>query len=384
MKKFIACLLLGALLGMIPPLLPAQQNQNAQKFEQKIEALRKRILELEKQLQIVENIEKMDLQAKLAEANTKLINAEVDKYERGLRDSNDKWLRNWGIFFLAILSAIGVVFWFWLRSKSDGLIANEVEKSLNGFKEAVDAQDVIKNQLGVLEKQYTASMLEDVIGSFLEDEHYHPEQIKPLREETLLQILDDETCRPELRYKAAEVLGTRKSSRLVSPLLSFLNSLVDSDSGLDLVTKNRGDGVKFLAYIHTPQAYQGLKEFLNRLLTDNPKRKNWFLMETVLSLAEVSAKLDVGDSVPILRKAILHLNPHGEYEALGELARYFDIFNDPAGIKDILTNHVAGEMPNWELERRSIEDKCLELLQKHDPEFVKEWRARKTTDNREA
>ena len=48
---------------------------------------------MEKQLQTVENVEKMDLQAKLADANAKLANTEFGKFERKLRDSNDDWLR---------------------------------------------------------------------------------------------------------------------------------------------------------------------------------------------------------------------------------------------------------------------------------------------------
>ena len=200
----------------------------------------------------------------------------------------------------------------------------------------------------------------------------------------LLQILDDETCRPELRYKAATVLSARKSSQLVSPLLNFLNSQVDLDSGLDLVTKNPGDGIKFLAYIQTPEAYQGLKEFLNRLLTENPKRKNWFLMESILSLAEVSIALNQGDSVPILRKAIPHLNPHGKYKSLGVLIEHFDALNEPEGMKDILINHLASKMPGFESEQKHVGEKCLELLQKHDPQYVAEWRARETSDNSEA
>ena len=141
MKKFIGCLLLGMLLGMMPSPLPAQQNQNAQKLEQKIEALEKRVSELEKQLQTVENVEKMDLQAKLAEANTKLINAEFGKFEGGLRHSNNKWLREWSSWFLgiigvfvAILIGVGAVFWFWLRSRADGFIADEVEKISTGLR----------------------------------------------------------------------------------------------------------------------------------------------------------------------------------------------------------------------------------------------------------
>ena len=76
MQKFIACLLLVASLGIISPLLSAQQNQTAQKSDAEIEVLKKRVSEIEKQLQTVENVEKLDLQAKLAEANTKLADAE--------------------------------------------------------------------------------------------------------------------------------------------------------------------------------------------------------------------------------------------------------------------------------------------------------------------
>ena len=93
MQKFIA-LLFGVLLGMMLSLLPAQQNQSTQRSNPEFEALKKRISELEKQLQIVENVEKLELQAKLVEANTKLANAEFGKFERELRDSNNEWLRN--------------------------------------------------------------------------------------------------------------------------------------------------------------------------------------------------------------------------------------------------------------------------------------------------
>ena len=31
-----------------------------------------------------------------------------------------------------------------------------------------------------------------------------------------------------------------------------------------------------------------------------------------------------------------------------------------------------------------VEDRCLELLQKHDPEFVQEWRTREMTTNSDA
>ena len=393
MRKFIACLLLGMLLGMMLPLLSAQQNQNTQKPNPEIEALKKRVSELEKQLQIVENIEKMDLQAKLAEAKTKLADAEFGKFERKLRDSNDEWLRAWSTWFLVIIGTfvviIGGAFWFWLRSTANKLIADTVEKNLDGFKEAVGQVDILKqqakealeevgtlkNQHRVLEKEHAAAMLEGIIGHDLQDGYHHPEGIKVLREETLLQIFGDETYHLSLRYKAAEVLASRKSPRVVSPMLALLNSVVDADFNIDYSGPRLHDGVKFLAYIHTPEAYQGLKEFLNRLLTENPTRKDWFLEETVLSLADASVKMNIGDSVPLMKRAIPHLKnlEPADLEILRELAEYFDVFNEPEGIKEILINHLEDEIPNMESLQKNVEDKCLELLQKHDPKFVNEW-----------
>ena len=379
MRKFIAFLLLGALLGMILPLLPAQQNQNVQQSDPEIEALKKRILGIEKQLQTVENVEKLDLQAKLAEANAKLANAEFGKFERELKDSNDERMRNWVIFFVAIVSTAGVAFWFVVKS----LIADRVEKNLKGFKAAVDQVEVMKDELRELEKKHVVSVLETIIGYGLQEERYYPEPIKILQEETLLQILDDETCRPAIRYKAAEVLLARKSSQLVSPLLNLLNSLVNSDSDLGLVTNSPEDGVIFLRQIATLEAHQGLEGFLNRLLTEDLKHKDWFLRETVFSLADVSAKLKIGDSVPILKMAIPRLKDlePADLDSLGGLARYFDVFNDPAGIKDILNYHVTGEIPGLESAHNRLENRCLELLRKHDPEFVENWSPRTTADN---
>ena len=366
MRKFIACLLLGLLLGMMSSLLPAQQNQNAQKLEQKIEALEKQLLEMQKQLKSVENVEKMDLQAKLAEANAKLANAEFGKFERELKDSNDERMRNWFILFLAIVSTAGVAFWFVVKS----LIADRIEKNLDGFKKAIEAQDVIKNQLEILEKEYAASMLERTHTFYFTDEHSYSEQVKALSEEALLRVFGDGIYQIEVRYCAAAVLAARKSPRLVSPSLEFLNSFVDSDSAIDLKTKNilRGLVMNVLGCMYTQEAYQGLKGFLNRLLTENLKHKDLFLTWTVFSLGWVSVELDVKDSVPLLKKAIPYLNLknlHQESDNLGNLAENFDKLNEPEGIQEIL-NYVANENSNME----AVKDKCLELLQKYDSEFV--------------
>ena len=386
MRKFIVRLLLGTLLGVIPSLLPAQQNENPQKSDTEFEVLEKRVSELEKQLQTVENVEKMELQAKLADANAKLFNAEFGKFERGLKDSSDEWLRGWSSWFLgvigvfvAIFIGVGAVFWSWLRSRTNQLIAGTVEKNLDGFKEAVNAQDVIKNQVRELKKERAASVLEDFITLFLNEEHHHPEQIKALPEEDLLQVFEDERYGLELKYQAAKVLAVRKSPRLVPSLLVFLNSVIDSELDINLPTGDHlRSYINFFTYIHTPETYPGITKFLNRLLTENPEHEDLFLTETAFLLLWVSFQLDIGDSVPILRRAIPHLKDlQTQQIPLGNLARYFDIFNEPAGIKEILIQHVTDGMPD-------VENRCLELLQKHDPEFVNEWRARETTDNSDA
>ena len=389
MKQFIVCQLLAVLFGMTLPLASAQQNQSLQQLTQEIELLKSKVSELEKQLQIVENVEKMELQAQLAEANTKLLNAEFVKFKRELKDSNDEWLRTWSYWFLGvigffalILLGVSAVFWSWLNSRANQLIADEVRKHLNGFKEALTDLNILKNQLGVLEKEHTVSILQDLRGWFLQDEHGHPEPVKALREETLLEILtdgryDDANLDLQLRYKAVEILAARKSSRLVSPALEILNSVVDSDSHIDFQTENSLCGfINSLARIHTPESYQGLKRFLNRLLTESPKHKDTFLMETVLAFGWAAIELNIRDSVSILKSAMPHLQ-HPGYEDLSKLVEYFDRFNDSAGIKEILTKHVTSGMPE-------VKRQCLDALEKYDPEFAANWRAQHTTDDAES
>ena len=379
MRKISVCVFLGVLIGIIPPLLSAQQNQNTQKLISEIEDLKQRVLELEKQLQIVENVEKLDLQAKLAEANAKLAGAQFGKYERELRDSNDDWLRNWGIFAFTVLAVVGASALAWVKSRTNQLIADAVEKNLGGFKEAVDEQEVIKNQLTVLEKEYAASTLGSYLSVRLDKEEFHPEEIKVLRDETLVPIFGDERYDLRFRYKTAEVLAARRSPRLVSPLLDILNTVVDSDSDVDFQSQDSLRGfMNCLGYIHTQECYEGLTEFLNRLLTENPKHKMLFLTDAVFSLALVSLKLNLGNSVSMLRLAVpqLDVGQHNQ-QALMNLARQFDIFNEPEGIKEMLTSH-GTSLPS------EVIDKCLELLQKHDQVYVEKWRTQNAQDNAES
>ena len=374
MKKFITCLLLGTLLGMIPPPLPAQQNQN-----QEMEALKKRVSELEKQLQTVENIEKLDLQAKLADANAKLANTDFGKFKTELRVDNDDRMRACSYWFFSILGIIVVIsggaIWFLLKS----LIADRVEKNLNGFKAAVEEQNVIKNQLGALEKAHAVSVLKGMFQPAFKPDHPSPEEIKALSEEVLLQVFRDEIYQMKIRLQAVYVSFDRKSHQLVSPFLEFLNSVIDLDSSIVFsMSDDLHTCMNLLRTIHTPDTYQGLTEFLNRLLTANTKQKNYFLVNTISLLADVSVELNMKDSVSILRKAIPHLKDlHQQPEGLKRLVEHFDKFNEPEGIKEILTDHLTSEM----FYLGEVEEKCLELLQKHNPEFVTEWRASETTEN---
>ena len=222
MKKFITYLSLTILFIIGITFSFAQQNQNTQKSDPEVEVLKNRISELESKLQTVESVEKMELAAKLAEANAKLANAEFGKFERELRDSNDEWLRSWGLAFLtilgvfvAILLGVSYVFWFWLRSRADQLIADRVEKSLNGFKKAVDQVNTLKNELRILRKVQAASMLEATFqpdfGSELgypkENEERREVALKELSEETLLDVFGEKKYLLAVRHKAAEVFS---------------------------------------------------------------------------------------------------------------------------------------------------------------------------------
>ena len=369
MKAFIAFLLLTALLGIMFSLSVAQQNQSMQKSDPEIEALKKRISVLESKLQTVENVEKMELAAKLAEAQAKLANAEFGKFERELRDSNDGWLMKWNAFFLGVLAVIGVALWFSVKS----LIADRVEKSLNGFKEAVDQVNILKNQIRVLQKEHAVSVLEHFMHHHPDHEPYYREQTALLPEEALLQVFCDETRYLQLRCKAVEVLADRKSIQLVSPLLEFLNSVVDSDDdwGLDIGTDYCArDLVNSLAQIGTLEAYQGLKEFLNLLLKKDPKYKIWFLTWTAFALADISVELDKSDSVSMLSDTVslLDVGQH-EHDSLKDLAGFFDKFNEPEGIKKILNEFVK----DAETDIEDLEKECLELLKNHDSGFVTNW-----------
>ena len=381
-KKVVVGFLLVFLmmcLGIVVYWLIVEQNRNSQRLDSKIEAFEKRISALEIQPQSLEDVEKIELATKLADANAKLINTEFGKFERELRDSNDKWLFQWTSFFLAIitvtLAIIGVAFWFWVKS----LIADRVEKNLNEFKESVDQLDEIKDQLKVLQTGHAVSILEHFRYYHPGEEPRYREQTSLIPEAALLQVLGDETRDIQLRLKAADVLAYKKSPLLVTPLLKFMHSIVNDDLGYNYhdIRDWGCELIKPLGQIHTRESYQGLKEFLKRLRTEDSVYKHLLLTSTVFTLTKVSVELNKSDSVSILRKSIpdLKVTSHQE-DALINLVEYFDKFNATEGIKEILKHNLADKMSD-------VEIRCLELLKPHDPQFVNDWRERKANTNTE-
>lgn len=358
--------------------LTVKQNRNSQRLDSKIEAFEQRISGLEVPPQSLEDVEKVALATKLADATVRVTNTEFGKFERELRDSNDKWLNTWTTFFIGIivvtLTIIGVAFSFLVKS----LIADRVEKDLNGFKKAIDRLDEINNQLKVLHTGHAISILSHFALHAPTEEVHYREQTALIPEEALLQVFVDETHAMQLRLKAADVLAYRKSPILVAPLLKLLHSIVDDSNNDYYNISSWGRGlIKPLGQIHTQASYQGLKEFLNRLLTENSVYKDFLLRSTVFTLATISSKLNKKDSVSILRKSIPDLKARShEEDALINLAEYFYTFSEPEGIIDILTHVLTDQMPN-------VEIRCLELLKRRWPEYASDWNKQNATANTE-
>lgn len=384
MKKFISYLLLATLISIVVFPSFAQQNQNTPITGTDVEALQKRVSDLESKLQTVENVEKMELAAKLADAQAKLLNIEIEKYKRGLKDENDDWLRTWSIWFVSIIGFLVLIlgggFWYWLRSKADQLIANEVEKRINRFQEAFDQVTRVNEELRILEKEHAVTVLDNFNPGYPVELEWHTESIKALSEEMLLSIFNDTTRELEIRWAAADVLVIRKSERLFTPMLTFLNSIVFSKIDPDIYHARFCDPHPYwdwLTGFYNEETYQGLKEFIKHLIEEDSENKVIFINWTLFLLAQISLKLDLGDSVDLLKKGIPDLQ---EFEIasieLTTLAKYFNRFKEPEGIKDILRNGLTDKLSDAEQE-------CLELLQDHDPDFVKEWKAQKEAANTE-
>ncbi len=369
-----------ALLGLTISVSYAQQNQNVPNSDAEVEKLRI-------QLQTVEN-EKMAIETKLAEANTKLINADIDRLKGELRESNNDWLKSWSGWFLtiigifaAILLGVSYVFWYWLRTRTDKLIATEVEKRINRFQEAFDQVSKVKDELAVLEKEHAVTVLDNSDIGYPVELEWHTESIKALSEEMLLNIFNDPTRDLGIRWAAADVLVIRKSERLVKPMLTFLNSIVISKVDPDIYQARFCDPIPYWDLISgfcNEETYQGVREFHNILTKEESENKDLFLRWTVFLLAQISLKLDTNDSIELLREVIPDMKDleQSEIEVIA-LAKYFDKFQEYEAIKEILTNGLTKGIPN-------ADTKCLELLPIQHLNFVKEWEKKRESTNSES
>ena len=231
----------------------------------------------------------------------------------------------------------------------------------------------IKNQRSDHEKEHELSLLEDAIRR----SYFQALEPFGLGKEVVLEIMGfgDETRPLATSGEDTEGSGDRKFAQLAAPALAYLYSMADLnlDSERDRYTRYYLLRlVNCVGRIYTDEAYHGLTKLLNRLLRENLNLKHLLLTQTVFSLAEVSVGLDREDSVSILKAAVPQLQDPDHN--LGVLVGYFDRFNEPDGIKDILTNGLTDRMPE-------VETQGLELLQKYDPDFVKKWKAEKEAAN---
>ena len=380
MKTKIVFLLFIALLGVALSISIAQQNQNVPITDKDFEALKKRISELEGKLQTVENVEKMELVAKLAEAQVKLTNADIEKLKLELKDANQTWLTRWVFIILGILSAGGIALWYRLMSKVDDLIVNGIEKRLDGFKNAMNKVETMSEELRLVQKHYVVSVIEDIIR-IPSDKNYNQDKLRTVPEQALIDVFCDRDTALKVKSEATKHLGksdTAKIEECIGPGLDFLNLVVNTDRypNVDSEIQDRlRDIVKFIGQIKTQDAYVGLKHFLSRLPNERQKLKDIFLTSTVYTLAYIGSELDNGDSVSMIRNSIPDLDViSNDEEALKNLVGYFDKFNVPEGIKELLEHH--GTAMNSD-----VKETCLNLLEKYDPESVKVERKEKASTN---
>lgn len=233
------------------------------------------------------------------------------------------------------------------------------------------------NPLRSLEKEYVAFVLETLTTSEFVLEHFFPKKTIALPEQALLDVFTDGTSPLKLKYRAACSLINKESTRFVPLLLEFVNEMVDAD--LEIKEENSGTGESItefqylLGRLKTPEAYEGTKKFLHRLLTEDLKHKDIFIDGAIIALTDISRVLKRKDAIPMVKLALFHFVPPIN-EGLISVAENFGSMKEPSLLKHILMQHVTSEMPD-------VEEICLELLEDFDPEFVKQWHAQKANAN---
>ena len=383
MKMSIVFLLLIVVLSGIFFYLLMRQNHNLQKLESEYESLQQRLASLEIQPQTGQDDEKMKLATQLANANTKLINAGFGKFERELRDSNYKWLWGWTTFFVAIVAIVvtvtGVAFWVVVKS----MIANRVEENLKGFQESVEQVKIQQERIRIIERDYAAQMLEAPDEISEGGEYIYSDTVMSLSKQTVLDVIYHKTYPIHVRIRAAEIFKKRNPVQSLPVLLEMVNSFLDTDiykdEDIDTIWHLR-DLVPLFKDIHNDKTYRGLSKLLGRVvkLKEDTDLKKAYLNWILFSLAYVGDALNTESAISRMREVLPNLLISNEdSHNLENLVNYFDKFDEHEGIKDILTNGLTDGMPD-------VEKQCLELLQEHDPDFVRDWKDKKETTNPES
>ena len=227
-----------------------------------------------------------------------------------------------------------------------------------------------------LRKKQVASVLENFTrGEFYLEEIFH-RKAKTLPEQALLDVFTDGTSTLKLKYRAASILINKQSARFVPIILEFVNTIVDADLYIQEDSETAEYITKFqylIGRLTTPEAYEGIKKFLNRLLTENLKYHDIFIDGAIIALTNISCTLKRKDEIPLMKSALSHFI-YPPNEGLISVAENFGVMNEPSLLKYILTEHLTSEMPD-------VEEVCLELLEELDPEFVEKWKTQKATAN---
>ena len=227
-----------------------------------------------------------------------------------------------------------------------------------------------------LRKKRVASILENFTRGEFCLECFFPRKTEALPEQALLDVFCDGMSTLKLKYRAASTLIDKKSTRFVPIILEFVNYIVDADLNIQEDSETAEYITEFqylIGRLTTPDAYEGIKKFLNRLLTEDLKHHDIFIDGAIIALTNISHRLNRRDEIPLIKSALFHFI-YPPNEGLISVAENFGAMNEPSLLKYILTEHVTNEMPD-------VEEVCLELLEELDPEFVKEWKVRKETPN---
>ncbi len=377
MKFNFLYIILAAFLVVFAFWLYAQVDHTYKTLESQIGSHTERLEVLEIPPQTGEDEEKIKLRTQLADANTKLINADFDKMKLELKESNQQWLWEWTAFLGVMFAVFGLALWFVVKS----LIADKVEKHLKGFQESVEQVKKQQERIRIIERDYAAQILAAPDEISESGEYIYAETVRSLSEQTILDVIHHTAFSIYVRIRAAEILKKRNPEQSLSVLLEMVNSFLDTDvikdEDIDTMWHLR-DLVPLFKDIHDEKTFRGLSKLLARVLklkedTDIRKAQLYWI---VFSLSYVGDALNTDKVIPKMRDALpnLFVSDKEDSNNLENLANYFNKFQEYEVIKEILTSGLTENMPD-------VEEHCLKLLPEEYSDFVKDWKENTNKDN---